>query len=206
MTSSATEKPLRRRRDPQARRQEIIAAAVDLIVEGGPDSITHRMVAARAGVPLGSTTQHFATLDDLKAAAFQHLHTEWNDAADDMRRAVDESDDLLQALVDEAHSYLMNPRMVIADLTLTTAALRKQEPLLSIALGWFDQLAEILTPRLGESDANAIALLLHGASWVTALRGDTISREALAAMLAPHVKQRKRTPASRSSAQMNSSS
>jgi DNA-binding transcriptional regulator YbjK len=193
MTPSAAEKPVRRRRNPEARRREIIAAAVELIVEGGPDSVTHRMVAARAGVPLGSTTQHFATLDDLKAAAFQHLYTEWNDAADYMRRAVNESDNLLVAVVDEAHSYLMNTRMVIADLTLTSAALRKQEPLLSIALGWFDQFVDILTPHIGESNANAIALILHGASWVTVLRDDTITREALAAMLEPHIRTNKRT-------------
>ena len=55
----------RRRRDPEARRREIVTAAAELIVEIGVDALTHRKVAARAGVPLGSTTQYFATLDDL---------------------------------------------------------------------------------------------------------------------------------------------
>ena len=38
----------RRRRDPEARRREIITAAAELIVEIGVDALTHRKVAARA--------------------------------------------------------------------------------------------------------------------------------------------------------------
>lgn len=54
----------RRRRDPEARRREIVTAAAELIVEVGAEAVTHRMVAARADVPLGATTQYFDTLDD----------------------------------------------------------------------------------------------------------------------------------------------
>src|SRR5262249_13637711 len=54
------------------RRHAILAAAVDLIGTGGPDAITHRAVAARAEMPLGSLTYHFATRRDLVRAAFRH--------------------------------------------------------------------------------------------------------------------------------------
>lgn len=47
-----------RKRDPEARRNAILNAAVDLIVESGTSSLTHRAVAARAGVSLGSTIDH----------------------------------------------------------------------------------------------------------------------------------------------------
>ena len=63
----------RRRRDPEARRLAITTAAAELIVEIGVDAITHRKVAERAQVPLGATTQYFATLDDLRAAALAAL-------------------------------------------------------------------------------------------------------------------------------------
>src|SRR5262249_5114057 len=54
------------------RRSAILDAAVDLIGSGGPDAITHRAVAARAGMPLGSLTYHFRTRRDLVGAAFRH--------------------------------------------------------------------------------------------------------------------------------------
>ena len=63
----------RRRRDPETRRREIVAAAAELIVEVGVGALTHRMIAARAGVPLGATTQYFATLDELRSEALRHL-------------------------------------------------------------------------------------------------------------------------------------
>ncbi|MFB9840394.1 TetR/AcrR family transcriptional regulator, partial [Actinoallomurus acaciae] len=60
------------RRDPEGRRRAIVDAACALIPEVGVGGLTHRAVAARAGVQLGSTTYHFATLDDLSRAALAH--------------------------------------------------------------------------------------------------------------------------------------
>lgn len=53
-----------RRVDPE-RRQRIIEACVDVIAENGIDGTSHRKVAQRAGVPLGSTTYHFSGRDEL---------------------------------------------------------------------------------------------------------------------------------------------
>ncbi len=58
------------RRDP-TRRERIARAAITVVAERGVDKVTHRAVAAQAGVPLGSTTYHFSTLDDLLAVALQ---------------------------------------------------------------------------------------------------------------------------------------
>lgn len=46
-------------------------AAADLLLEGGFEAVRHRAVAARAGVPLASTTYYFASLEDLTAAAVE---------------------------------------------------------------------------------------------------------------------------------------
>src|SRR5687768_15836729 len=67
------------RRDPEARRQQIIKAAVRVIAEVGVGNVTHRRIAALAGVPLGSTTYYFPTLDDLVAAALREA-TEYSRA------------------------------------------------------------------------------------------------------------------------------
>ncbi|MEV5379373.1 TetR family transcriptional regulator [Streptomyces nondiastaticus] len=59
----------RRRRDPERRIAEITEATLSVIAERGIEGLTHRAVADKAGVPLGATTYHFATKDDLIEAA-----------------------------------------------------------------------------------------------------------------------------------------
>src|SRR5436190_20241567 len=61
----------RRRRDPRRRIKEIAAATERVIAARGIEGLTHRAVAAEAGVPLGATTYHFAAKDDLIAAALR---------------------------------------------------------------------------------------------------------------------------------------
>ncbi|MET9730359.1 TetR family transcriptional regulator [Streptomyces sp. NPDC006458] len=55
--------------DPQ-RRSRILDAALDLIAEEGIARVSHRRIATRAGVPLGSMTYHFSGIDDLLREAF----------------------------------------------------------------------------------------------------------------------------------------
>lgn len=59
---------------PQAeqRRRSILEAALRVVADGGVEAVTHRRVAAEAGVPLGSTTYYFASREDLLRAAFRH--------------------------------------------------------------------------------------------------------------------------------------
>ncbi|WP_316741341.1 TetR family transcriptional regulator [Streptomyces sp. MK7] len=58
--------------DPQ-RRERIIAATLDLIADEGVAGVSHRKIAARAHVPLGSMTYHFRGIDDLLREAFRHF-------------------------------------------------------------------------------------------------------------------------------------
>src|ERR671923_680635 len=48
-----------------ARREAILRAAVAVVGEDGPDALTHRAVAERAGVPLSATTYYFTSKEDL---------------------------------------------------------------------------------------------------------------------------------------------
>jgi TetR/AcrR family transcriptional regulator, regulator of biofilm formation and stress response len=49
----------------EARREAILRATLAIIGERGPDAVTHRAVAERAGLPLAATTYWFASKDDL---------------------------------------------------------------------------------------------------------------------------------------------
>ncbi|MFI9046928.1 TetR/AcrR family transcriptional regulator [Streptomyces sp. NPDC053427] len=64
----------RRRRDPERRIADITAATERVIAARGIEGLTHRAVAEEAGVPLGATTYHFATKDDLIHAALQQAY------------------------------------------------------------------------------------------------------------------------------------
>ncbi|MFC4603595.1 TetR/AcrR family transcriptional regulator [Rhodococcus kronopolitis] len=55
----------------ERRRGALVDAAADLLLEGGLDAVRHRAVAARAELPLASTTYYFESLDDLVAAAVE---------------------------------------------------------------------------------------------------------------------------------------
>ncbi|PXW31665.1 UNVERIFIED_CONTAM: TetR family transcriptional regulator [Williamsia faeni] len=76
MNSAGTPKGARRR-------ALLIAAAGELLLEGGFDAVRHRAVADRAGLPLASTTYYFASLEDLVAEAVEHV-------CDDDRNAIAE--------------------------------------------------------------------------------------------------------------------
>ncbi|WP_137815164.1 TetR/AcrR family transcriptional regulator [Gandjariella thermophila] len=65
MTTASTPKGERRR-------QALVEAAAELLVEGGFDAVRHRAVADRAGLPLASTTYYFRSLDELVEAAVEH--------------------------------------------------------------------------------------------------------------------------------------
>jgi TetR/AcrR family transcriptional regulator, regulator of biofilm formation and stress response len=49
----------------EARRTAILRATLGIIGERGPDAVTHRAVAERAGLPLSATTYWFASKDEL---------------------------------------------------------------------------------------------------------------------------------------------
>lgn len=63
------------RTDPQ-RRERILAATLDHIAEEGVAGVSHRRIAVRADVPLGSMTYHFAGIDDLLREAFTRFADE----------------------------------------------------------------------------------------------------------------------------------
>jgi DNA-binding transcriptional regulator YbjK len=89
-----------------ARREALLTAAAELVAERGVSGVTHRAVAARAGLPLSATSYFFASIDelvlealrvfmgefiarlDLLAAAISEQHLAPADAADLVVRAL----------------------------------------------------------------------------------------------------------------------
>jgi hypothetical protein len=61
--------PAPQQRRGRERRDAIVRAAAEIAALDGFAAVSHRAVARRAGVPLGSTTYHFGSLYDLLGAA-----------------------------------------------------------------------------------------------------------------------------------------
>jgi DNA-binding transcriptional regulator YbjK len=168
----------RRRRDPERRKQEIVAAAAELVTEVGTAALSHRKVAARAGVPLGSTTQYFATLDDLRAAALDHLSRDIAEYVEQVALAMADAGDPVRVMARGLHDYLSNPHLVRAD-TMLTASATLDPRLRPLTDRWFEGLADVLTPELGTSAADNVVMLISGATWQAALTGQAPPAETL---------------------------
>jgi TetR/AcrR family transcriptional regulator, regulator of biofilm formation and stress response len=89
----------------QQRRAAIVDGAMAVIAEVGPDGLTHRRVAAAAGVSLAATTRWFASKEDIVEAAFLRSVEESVQAIDVARERVrawtaDSAPDELAAVVE----------------------------------------------------------------------------------------------------------
>lgn len=70
-------------------RAKVLAATIDLIYELGLGGVTHRKIADRAGVPLGTTTYHFESLAQLiELAIRQELSLDSKRRKDVLQRSV----------------------------------------------------------------------------------------------------------------------
>ncbi|WP_459546512.1 TetR/AcrR family transcriptional regulator [Nocardia sp. X0981] len=148
-------------RDPH-RRQRILDAARALIAEYGIAGLTHRLVAAAAGVPVGSTTYYFADLDDLTAAALADSAEATRGALAEWAAALATADDLPTTLAALTAECLTRPEQMLTVNELYLAATRRPE-LRPLARVWFEGLIEVLTPHTGPAAARAIAAYLDGA-------------------------------------------
>lgn len=171
-------RPAPGRRDPEGRRRAIVAAAAELIIEPGA-TLTHRAVAARAGVSLGSTTQYFASLDELRELALQSLSDDIDAGLAEVEEQLLPLEGAPERLAREMRTFLMDRRAVRADLELLHAGL--DDPRLrQLALRWTDRLTETLARHLDEAVAQAITLYLDGATLHAGLHDEPLSAETMA--------------------------
>ncbi|MBO9626350.1 MAG: TetR family transcriptional regulator [Microbacterium sp.] len=178
----------RRRRDPEGRRRAIVAAAAELIVEVGVDALTHRKVATRAGVPLGATTQYFATLDDLREAAVRALADEVEERIEITRRAVLADGVTPAGLARLIHEGLRDARAVQADRAVVTAAVHDPR-VRELARLWSDEVVGFIAPVHGPDRARAAAVFIDGVLWHAQIHDDPLDesliRDALVGILTP---------------------
>lgn len=173
-----------RRYDPD-RRQRIIDAAITVVGERGIAGLSHRSVAAAADVPLGSTTYHFSTLDELLVAALRQVNGEWladfTRWADGIDPAVPLTDEVAR-LVEETLSGDRS-RMVL-EYELYLAALR-HEAVRPIAEECLDEMVRLLGQRIGDvRTARAVVAFTDGLTLQHLLTGQPFDPTSVRAGLA----------------------
>ncbi|WP_411072524.1 TetR/AcrR family transcriptional regulator [Streptomyces sp. cmx-4-25] len=111
--------------DPE-RRERIIAAALDLIAQEGVAGTSHRKVAARAGVPLGSMTYHFGGMDELLREAFTRFSSSIVAVFEERLGAASTADEARTAVADLVHRLSSgNQRELVLTHELYTLAARR---------------------------------------------------------------------------------
>lgn len=170
-------------RDPEGRRRRILEAACALIAEIGVGPLTHRAVAARAGVPVGATTYYFATLDDLVTDAIAHAADLAAAEIGAWERAIADADDVAATLARLTADYLADhrPWSVIEHELYVSAAHRPE--LRPLARRWGEATTAALAPRVGPAAARAMAVYLDGVMLDALVRAEPVDRSSVAAAL-----------------------
>jgi DNA-binding transcriptional regulator YbjK len=164
----ATQK--RHRASAQRRRDSLLTAAAELSAEVGAGAVTHRAVAARAGVPLSTTSYFFGSIDELVTEAlrvgstgrFDRLRATEQAAVEQLQVSACEA---IRTAVDGA---MANPKAAEGDQIEFFLAAGRQEALRDEAAAMVDTFVDLVQDQLEEVDAPQAA----SAAWAIAALGD----------------------------------
>ncbi|WP_327366691.1 TetR/AcrR family transcriptional regulator [Streptomyces sp. NBC_01217] len=150
-----------RRYDPE-RRERIIDAAIRVVGAKGIAGLSHRSVAAEADVPLGSTTYHFASLDELLIAALRRSNEHFTEVVRASGALTGPAADLAGELAGLLGEYFSGGRgRPELEYELYLSALRRPA-LRPVAAEWTDGTAELLSRRTDPATARALIALMDG--------------------------------------------
>ncbi|MFF1277099.1 TetR/AcrR family transcriptional regulator [Streptomyces marokkonensis] len=168
--------------DPH-RRDRILAATLDLIAEEGVAGVSHRKIAARARVPLGSMTYHFTGIDGLLLEAFtgyaDHVVTVFE------RHLADATtpDQAREAVTDLIHTLSEGPRrdLILTQELYTLAA--RHEPYRVLSRRWMRRSRDLLEHHFPPPTARRLDAFIEGLTLHRALDDNppdrTLTREAV---------------------------
>ncbi|MGG7466236.1 MULTISPECIES: TetR/AcrR family transcriptional regulator [unclassified Plantibacter] len=165
-----------RRFDPD-RRDRIIDAAIALIAEQGVAGTTHRKVAAKADVPLGSMTYHFDDLGELLHEAFMRFSTTVSDRFEARLRQAGDVASARIAVVEIIESdVLAAPDDLVLTMELYTLAARDPE-YRALTDAWMQRSRRALELHFDPVTARELDALIEGISIHVALDRTPMTRE-----------------------------
>lgn len=163
-------------RNPQKKIEAMRVAAADIIISQGPDALTHRAVAAKAGVSVGTTTKYFDSLADLRRSALEFLAEEVDQDLQVLKQDLAAAEDKEAFLASSMAEILTDSQSVVRECALAFAGVFDDE-LREISLRWYRGLQDILATDFGPTRAEVFAQFVDGVTVHTALTGTAPSRE-----------------------------
>ncbi|MFC8761926.1 TetR/AcrR family transcriptional regulator [Streptomyces sp. NPDC057193] len=171
-----------RRHDPE-RRERIVDAALRVVGRSGIAGLSHRTVAAEADVPLGSTTYHFASLDELLVAALRKTDEGLGRMLRESPALAARDADLGAALARLLGEWMGGERArVELEYELYLAALRRPA-LRPVAAEWTESVVAALSHRTDPATARALVALMDGLCLQVLLTGGSYDEEHARVML-----------------------
>ncbi|MEV0979398.1 MULTISPECIES: TetR family transcriptional regulator [unclassified Streptomyces] len=174
--------------DPQ-RRARILDATLDVIADEGIAHVSHRRIAARAGVPLGSMTYHFKGIDQLLREAFGRFTDRMAEVFDDRLGAAADRDQAREAVADLVHALSEGSRrdLVLAQELYTLAA--RDPAYRSLTQAWMRRSRDHLEKHFDPDTARQLDALIEGLTLHRALavepHGRALTAEAISRITAP---------------------
>jgi DNA-binding transcriptional regulator YbjK len=156
------------------RRDELLTAAIELFAEGGSRAITHRAVAARAGLPPATTTYYFESIDELIREALGAHIDQWSRDLEALASVDIDAD----VSLDDAYEFfarvfaVRGPEVAALELAIFLAAARVPELRDNTAhsMQALEDLATKVLARVGVHEPDALAALIVTLIIGTALR------------------------------------
>ena len=150
-----------RRFDPD-RRARIADAALDVIADVGVAGASHRKIAARADVPLGSMTYHFTDIDAVLRAAFEKFADTIATRYEDWFRQAANAEEARAAVVGLIHADLLDSqRELVLTIELYTLAARKPE-FRTLTCAWMARSRRALSRFFDEPTTHMLDALIEG--------------------------------------------
>ena len=170
------EKKVCSKRDPQGRRRAIAQAAAELLLFEGPKSVTHRSVAKKAQVPLGSTTQYFSSINELKRAGYDVISRGVERGYDELIAQSEKAKNDSKALAACIYDYVTNIEEVRADIVLSAAAI-KDEELRALLERNNERYEASLKQYMSDNQAKMISVFTNGLMLETGIFAHRFSEE-----------------------------
>ena len=171
-----------RRHDPE-RRDRIVDAALRVAGRSGIAGLSHRTVAAEADVPLGSTTYHFASLDELLVAALRKANESFAGLLREHSALNAPDTDLAAVLARLMGEWIGGERaQVELEYELYLAALRRPA-LRPVAAEWAETVVAVLSCRTDPATARALVALVDGLCLQSLLTDEPYDEEYARVML-----------------------
>ncbi|MEV7397328.1 TetR family transcriptional regulator [Aeromicrobium sp. NPDC092404] len=171
------------------RRDELLAAAIELFAEGGSRAITHRAVAARAGLPPATTTYYFESIDELIREALGTHIDQWSRDIESLA-AIDGG---AGASIDDVSAFITRvfaargPEVAGLELAIFLAAARNPglRDNATRSMHAFEALARTVLERIGVQEPAALAASIAALIVGTAMRrqSDAYTEQAEAELL-----------------------